>query len=100
MLRYTIIFACAVTAAPLTRAGDVAQPQAAKAVTPNPADAKLGALLDDIDHRAGRAADLAGRFRQEKHTALLKKPLVTVGRIRVKGAVVRWDTESPEPGVL
>jgi outer membrane lipoprotein-sorting protein len=100
MLRYTIIFACAVTAAPLARAGEVAQPQAAKAATPNPADEKLGALLADIDRRAGRAADLAGRFRQEKHTALLKKPLVTVGRIRMKGVVVRWDTESPEPGVL
>jgi outer membrane lipoprotein-sorting protein len=63
-------------------------------------DPKLAALLDDIDLRAGKIPDLAGRFRQEKHTALLKKPLVSSGRIRMKGAVVRWDTETPEPAVL
>ena len=62
--------------------------------------AKLAAALDDIDRRASRIADLSGRFRQEKHTALLKKPLVSSGRIRMKGPVVRWDTESPEPAVL
>jgi outer membrane lipoprotein-sorting protein len=57
-------------------------------------------VLEDVDRRAGTAADLVGRFRQEKHTALLKKPLVSSGRIRMKGPVVRWDTESPQPGVL
>lgn len=60
----------------------------------------LRATLDDIDRRATAAADLSGRFRQEKHTALLKKPLVSTGRIRTKGAVVRWDTEKPDPAVL
>ena len=102
MVRYTIIFACVVAAvAPVaTRASQDAKPQAAKAAAPNPADEKLAALLEDIDRRAGRAADLAGRFRQEKHTALLKRPMVSAGRIRMKGPVVRWDTESPEPGVL
>jgi outer membrane lipoprotein-sorting protein len=62
--------------------------------------AALRAKLDDIDRRAAQVADLSGRFRQEKHTALLKKPLVSSGRIRTRGAVVRWDTETPEPAVL
>jgi outer membrane lipoprotein-sorting protein len=62
--------------------------------------AALRATLDDIDRRAAHVADLSGRFRQEKHTALLKKPLVSAGRIRTHGAVVRWDTETPEPAVL
>ena len=63
-------------------------------------DPKLEALLKDIDRRAAVATDLSGRFTQEKHTALLRKPLVSSGRIRMKGNVVRWDTESPEPAVL
>jgi outer membrane lipoprotein-sorting protein len=101
MVRYTIIFACVVAAAAVaTRGSQDAKPQAAKAAAPNPADEKLAAVLEDVDRRAGRAADLAGRFRQEKHTALLKKPMVSAGRIRMKGPVVRWDTEAPEPGVL
>ena len=62
--------------------------------------AALRARLDDIDRRAAAVSDLSGRFRQEKFTALLKKPLVSSGRVRTKGAVVRWDTETPEPAVL
>ena len=64
------------------------------------ADPKLEALLKDVDRRAAATADLSGRFAQEKHTALLRKPLVSSGRIRMKGNVVRWDTEEPEPAVL
>ena len=96
MTRYTLIFAWALAG------GTVLAPRAAAAddAKPQPADKDFAAMLDDIDRRAGRAADLAGRFRQEKHTALLKKPLVSTGRIRMKGSVVRWDTETPEPGVL
>jgi outer membrane lipoprotein-sorting protein len=90
MVRKTLIVACCVAAC-----SAAVWPVAARAE-----DAKLAARLDDIDRRAGRAADLSGRFRQEKHTALLKKPLVSTGRIRMKGPVVRWDTERPEPAVL
>lgn len=95
MRRNTLVVACAlwcVVAAGATRADD--------GKTAAPADAKLDALLKDIDQRAGKTADLAGRFTQEKHTALLRKPLVSSGRIRMKGSVVRWDTEQPEPAVL
>jgi outer membrane lipoprotein carrier protein len=64
------------------------------------ADRDLSARLDDIDRRAGRIKDLSAHFEQKKFTALLKKPLVSSGRVRMRGALVRWDTEAPEPAVL
>ena len=67
---------------------------------PRPIDAALQHRLDDIDRRAGGVQDLSARFEQQKFTALLKKPLVSAGRVRMKGGSVRWDTESPEPAVL
>lgn len=97
MIRYTLMIAVVAAAAGAPLHAEGATSQAAK---PQAAEGKLSAVLEDVDRRAGRAADLAGRFRQEKHTALLKKPLVSAGRIRMKGPVVRWDTESPEPAVL
>lgn len=103
MIRHLLIIACSLAGlAPAAAHGadGGAKQEAGKAGALAPADAKLAALLDDIDARAGRAADLAGRFRQEKFTALLKKPLVSTGRIRMKASVVRWDTQAPEPGVL
>jgi outer membrane lipoprotein-sorting protein len=94
MSRRTLVAACALwsVVAAAARADD------GKAAAP--ADPKLDTILNNIDQRAGRTADLAGRFTQEKHTALLRKPLVSSGRIRMKGNVVRWDTEAPEPAVL
>ena len=71
------------------------------AAPPSPsASGDLAAQLDDIDRRASQIQDLAARFEQQKFTALLKKPLVSSGRVRMKGSVVRWDTEVPEPAVL
>ena len=72
----------------------------APATSGTPADPALEARLDDIDRRAGQIQDLTARFDQQKFTALLKKPLMSSGRVRMKGAVVRWDTETPEPAVL
>ena len=78
-------------------------------VPPRPATAaSSGAALDpateaklaDVDARAGQIRDYAARFEQRKYTALLRKPLVSTGRVRSVGAVVRWDTETPEPSVL
>jgi outer membrane lipoprotein carrier protein len=96
MTRHPQIFSAVLALSALARGA----PAGAGDAKPAPPDAALAAQLDDIDRRAGRAKDLSGRFTQEKHTALLKKPLVSSGRIRMKGAVVRWDTESPEPTVL
>ena len=98
MVRNTLVAACALWCllGPGARGSAWADDRKASAA----ADPKFDALLKDIDQRAGRAADLVGRFTQEKHTALLRKPLVSSGRIRMKGSVVRWDTEQPEPAVL
>jgi outer membrane lipoprotein-sorting protein len=63
-------------------------------------DAALDKHLADIDARAAKIKDFTAGFRQEKFTALLKKPLVSDGVVRVAGAVIRWDTRRPEPAVL
>jgi outer membrane lipoprotein-sorting protein len=65
-----------------------------------PEDPALAARLEDIDARAAKIKDFTSEFRQEKFTALLKKPLVSSGRIRVSGTVIRWDTRKPDPAVL
>jgi len=75
-------------------AGPASQPATA------PADSALWAKLLDIDSRAGRVRSLAATFQQQKFTALLRKPLVSDGRVRIRGAVMRWDTQRPEPSVL
>jgi outer membrane lipoprotein-sorting protein len=70
---------------------------------PAPAPTEDPALLkrlEAIDARAAGMTDLSAKFKQEKFTALLKKPLVSSGTVRVKGTRVRWDTELPEPAVL
>jgi outer membrane lipoprotein-sorting protein len=65
-----------------------------------PEDPGLTKQLDAIDAKAGKIKDFTADFRQEKFTALLKKPLVSKGRVRVGGASIRWDTREPEPAVL
>jgi outer membrane lipoprotein-sorting protein len=65
-----------------------------------PEDSALAKQLESIDAKAGKIKDFAATFRQEKFTALLKKPLVSTGRVRVAGTSIRWDTERPEPAVL
>jgi outer membrane lipoprotein-sorting protein len=96
-IRWVVIFLL------VSGGGALAAPStAAKATVPGE-DTEGPALrgrLDDIDRRAGQVQDLTARFEQQKFTALLKKPLVSSGRVRMKGSVVRWDTEAPEPAVL
>ena len=65
-----------------------------------PADAALWTRLAEIDARAAKVKSLAANFEQQKFTALLRKPLVSTGRVRVHGAVMRWDTRQPEASVL
>lgn len=65
-----------------------------------PEDPALTKLLEDVDARAAKIKDFSARFRQEKLTALLKKPLVSTGTVRVSGTAIRWDTKEPEPAVL
>ena len=63
-------------------------------------DPALKKQLEDIDARAARIKDFTSDFRQEKFTAMLKKPLVSSGTVRVSAASIRWDTRRPEPAVL
>ena len=63
-------------------------------------DPALSRQLEEIDARGAKIKDFSSDFRQEKFTALLKKPLVSSGLVRVSGQVIRWDTKQPENQVL
>jgi outer membrane lipoprotein-sorting protein len=63
-------------------------------------DEKLWKQLVEIDARGARIHDLSADFTQEKHTALLKKPLVSTGHILIKGSASLWTTTHPEPTVM
>jgi outer membrane lipoprotein-sorting protein len=70
------------------------------ATQPAPIDSALSARLTEIDAKASRIQTIVADFRQERFTALLSKPLVSTGTIRVRGAEMRWDTLKPERSVL
>ncbi len=53
-----------------------------------------------VDARGAKISDLTAKFEQEKFTALLKKPLVSSGVVRVRGSAMLWETSRPEPTVL
>jgi outer membrane lipoprotein-sorting protein len=67
---------------------------------PKAQDPALNKQLEEIDARGAKIKDFTSDFRQEKFTALLKKPLVSSGVVRVSGPVIRWDTKQPETEVL
>jgi outer membrane lipoprotein-sorting protein len=68
--------------------------------TSKPADTALWQKLTEIDQRAGQIKSLSASFDQQKVTSLLRKPLDSAGRVRIKGSIVRWDTSQPEQSVL
>ncbi|MCH8147699.1 MAG: outer membrane lipoprotein carrier protein LolA [Planctomycetes bacterium] len=68
-----------------TKAGDEFQ-------SPN---ADFHARLEAVDRLAASITDLTSRFVEQKHTALLKKPMVSKGRVRMKGSHTRWETDAP-----
>lgn len=63
-------------------------------------EASVMKRLEEIDGRAAKITDLTADFEQKKITPLLKKPLTSSGKVRVKGGTVRWDTQRPEPSVM
>lgn len=78
----------------------VALASAARAEAPASRPATNPALwerLVRIDQAASKITDLSADFEQKKFTPLLRKPLVSTGTIRVKGAAMVWDTKAPEP---
>ena len=67
---------------------------------PSNIDPALWKRMLDIDLRAGKISSLTANFEQKKYTALLKKPLISSGTIRIKGSTMRWDTQQPQKSVL
>lgn len=63
-------------------------------------DAQLLARLEALDARTALVRDMTTRFRQEKHTPLMRKPMVSSGLIHVKGSVMRWDTTKPSASMM
>ena len=79
-----------------TTTGPVREPTTRSSVV----DGQLLARLEALDARVALVRDMTTRFRQEKHTPLMRKPLVSAGFIRVKGSVMRWDTEKPSASIM
>jgi outer membrane lipoprotein-sorting protein len=50
----------------------------------------------EIDAKAGTISDLTADFQQQKFTAMLKKPLVSSGRVLVRGSAMLWETSKPQ----
>lgn len=65
-----------------------------------PADPQLMAELQQIDAAAGSAAAVTADFRQEKFTPLMKRPLVSTGRVAARGPVSLWTTAAPRPSTM
>jgi outer membrane lipoprotein-sorting protein len=74
---------------------DIEQPETTPTV-----DDSLIAELSEIDARGEQINDLTADFEQRKFTAILKKPLVSEGKVRMAGPRTRWDTERPRKSVL
>jgi outer membrane lipoprotein-sorting protein len=95
---FHLIFAAAVALAQ-----PQSQPQPAPKETPKetqsqPAD--LTTRLDALDKKIAAIKDLTADFEQQKKTVLLKKPMVSSGTIKLKGAKTRWDTKKPHETVM
>jgi outer membrane lipoprotein-sorting protein len=73
---------------------------AAPETQPAGADPALWKTLARIDARAARIQSLLAKFEQLKFTALLTRPLISSGKVKIRGAQIRWDTVQPERSVL
>lgn len=60
-----------------------------------PIEAELLAELKSLEEKLAKVEDLQANITQSKHVALLKKPLVSLGTIKVKGERMRWDITNP-----
>jgi outer membrane lipoprotein-sorting protein len=74
--------------------------QPTSTTAPAGTDATLWNRMMEVDRRAANIQQLHAHFEQKKLTALLKRPLVSTGKITVAGAAMRWDTAKPEPAVM
>jgi outer membrane lipoprotein-sorting protein len=73
---------------------------AAAAPSTQPTDPALWAEMQQVDAVAGRAAAVSADFRQEKFTPMLRRPLVSTGRVVARGPVSLWTTAAPRPSAM
>jgi len=65
-----------------------------------PLDPDFERTLHEIEQRAADIKDLRATFVQRKHTALLRKPLESRGRVVMKDGRTRWETLDPDRSVM
>lgn len=70
------------------------------ATAPAGVDPTLWKQMVAINAKGETVQDLKATFEQKKFTPLLKKPLVSTGEVRVRGATMRWDTQAPAATVM
>lgn len=99
MILHAAILALALSA-PVQTDGSQPVPATTGAPTATDIEPALEAELKSIDARVESVQDLTADFEQTRHSPLLRKPLVSKGEVRVKGARVRWDTKTPHPAVM
>ena len=58
------------------------------------------AELEQLQVKLRLVHDLTTRFTQEKHTPLLRKPMISTGEIHIIGNLMRWDTKKPTQSVM
>lgn len=56
--------------------------------------------MTEIDAKGAAVVDLTADFEQRKFTPLLKKPMVSTGTVKARGAAMLWDTQKPQPTVM
>ncbi len=61
---------------------------------------RFEARLEAFDRAIAGVTDLRANFRQEKHTPLLRRPMVSTGTVLVRGERARWDTREPRPSTM
>lgn len=84
---FCILLVCAVACV----AADRAEP-----ARPDGMDEALWRRLVALDAKSRKIVDLSARFTQSKHTLLLKKPIVSHGRVLVRGDRMVWHTTKPQ----
>jgi len=102
-LLFLLALLCAIFTAQMVVADTPAATQPAAASpgkAPAGVDPQLWAQMVAIDARASRITSMVAHFQQEKFTALMRKPIVSSGTIRIKGSMMRWDTTEPYPSTM
>lgn len=78
----------------------LSEPTTRPATAPANTDPKLWSQMVEVNRRGSAIQHLTADFEQKKFTPLLKRPMVSTGKIVVAGTAMRWDTVKPEPTSL